>query len=508
MKKILFTGLIGLALASSLQAQTVSQTAQGNFATHVVCDSGCSGGGSGGTSQVDNSTFNLGSDSFTPGGGTYNTVLSALSSGVSAAFRINKYRALWVALRDDSGNEIGVTGNPFFVAQATGANLHMVCDSGCGSPPASADNSAFSFGTTNVSPLAFVVDDVSTNTVTENSFGAPRMSGSRIIYVDLSKTAANATAVKVDGSASPQPVTGTFFQATQPVSGTFFQATQPVSIAATVTTTALTDTQLRASAVPVTANAGTNLNTSALATQATLSTINGKITAVDTGAVVVTTLPAIPTGANTIGAISNTAFTANAGTNLNTSLLSTESTLSSLNGKVTAVNTGAVTISAALPAGTNAIGKLSANSGVIIGDVNLVSAIPAGSALIGQVSPVATATTTNASVPCYITSGASTNATNCKNGSGNIYGFDLLNTTATTYYLRLYNLAAAPTCSSATGFIRTIPIFGSTSGGGISRDIAVGEGYSTGISFCLTGGGSSTDNTNAATGVYVTIQYK
>ena len=52
-------------------------------------------------------------------------------------------------------------------------------------------------------------------------------------------------------SANPMPVSGTFYQATQPVSGP------------------LTDTQLRATAVPVsgtvTANAGTNLNTSALA---------------------------------------------------------------------------------------------------------------------------------------------------------------------------------------------------------------------------------------------------
>jgi hypothetical protein len=36
-------------------------------------------------------------------------------------------------------------------------------------------------------------------------------------------------ALKVDGSAVTQPVSGTFFQATQPVSGTFWQATQPVS---------------------------------------------------------------------------------------------------------------------------------------------------------------------------------------------------------------------------------------------------------------------------------------
>lgn len=45
--------------------------------------------------------------------------------------------------------------------------------------------------------------------------------------------------------------------------------------------------------------------------------------------------------------------------------------LASIDGKITAVNTGDVTISAALPAGTNAIGKLAANSGVDVGDVTI-----------------------------------------------------------------------------------------------------------------------------------------
>jgi len=76
----------------------------------------------------------------------------------------------------------------------------------------------------------------------------------------------------------------------------------------------------------VTANAGTNLNTSALATESTLSTFSGKVTVCNTGAVA--------------GSV-----TANAGTNLNTSALATESTLSTLSGKVTACNTGAVVIS-------------------------------------------------------------------------------------------------------------------------------------------------------------------
>lgn len=77
-----------------------------------------------------------------------------------------------------------------------------------------------------------------------------------------------------------------------------------------------------------------------------LTTINSKITACNTGAVVVSS-SALPSGA------------------------STEATLSSLNSKVTACNTGAVTISAALPTGSNAIGKLAANSGVDIGDVTI-----------------------------------------------------------------------------------------------------------------------------------------
>ena len=45
--------------------------------------------------------------------------------------------------------------------------------------------------------------------------------------------------------------------------------------------------------------------------------------------------------------------------------------LASIDGKITACDTGSVTISAALPAGTNAIGKLAANSGVDIGDVTI-----------------------------------------------------------------------------------------------------------------------------------------
>jgi hypothetical protein len=119
-----------------------------------------------------------------------------------------------------------------------------------------------------------------------------------------------------------------------------------------------------------------------------------------------------------------------------------------------------------------------------------------------------TSSTTNTASRCTLVSAASTNATNCKTSAGNVYGFRFVNTTATVYYLRMYNTSSSPTCSSATGFIESIPIPASATGAGIVSIEPMGEGYSTGISFCFTGGSSSTDSSNAATGVFGTVLYK
>jgi hypothetical protein len=103
----------------------------------------------------------------------------------------------------------------------------------------------------------------------------------------------------------------------------------------------LTDTQLRASAVPVSlasvpSHAVTNAGTFAVqAAQSGSWTVTANAGS-GTLAVSAVSLP-LPTGA------------------------ATESTLSTLNGKVTACNTGAVTVSAALPAGTNLLGRVSAS---------------------------------------------------------------------------------------------------------------------------------------------------
>jgi hypothetical protein len=142
--------------------------------------------------------------------------------------------------------------------------------------------------------------------------------------------------------------------------------------------------------------------------------------------------------------------------------------------------------------------------------IHTVTAVqPSGSNL--ETAPVTTPTTTDTALRCTLISAASTNATNCKGSAGNVYGFRFVNTTTTVYYLRMYNASSAPTCSSGTGFIESIPIppAGATGqAGGIVAIEPMGEGYTTGIGFCFTGGSSSSDNTNAATGVFGTILYK
>lgn len=108
----------------------------------------------------------------------------------------------------------------------------------------------------------------------------------------------------------------------------------------------------------------------------------------------------------------------------------------------------------------------------------------------------------------YDAADASTNSTNVKSAAGTVYHYSVSNTTSTLYYLRMYNLASAPTCSSATGFVESIPIPASTSGGGRERVMNIGQAFTTGISYCITASSGSTANDAAAAGVYVTILYK
>jgi hypothetical protein len=129
-------------------------------------------------------------------------------------------------------------------------------------------------------------------------------------------------------------------------------------------------------------------------------------------------------------------------------------------------------------------------------------------------NPVPTVSTPAAGQGCtpYHLSGgtaASNNSTSVKpSAAGTVCRWTLISTSATLAYLKVYDSAGAPTCSSAAGLKHIYPIPSSTTGAGLQVLDAMGEAYVNGIGFCVTGGGGDTDNTNAPTGVYIEGSYK
>ncbi len=158
------------------------------------------------------------------------------------------------------------------------------------------------------------------------------------------------------------------------------------------------------------------------------------------------------------------------------------------------------------------------NEGRIMTSAVIDTALPAGAATIGNVGLVAGTNTVGgvnlaakASGGCTLgktLSAASTNSTSVTATQSTLCSLNVVNTTATLYYLKLYNKATAATCNSDT-VLQTIPIPASATGAGIAVAIGpFGWDFSLGITFCLTGGIADNDNANAATGVAINYSTK
>jgi hypothetical protein len=186
-----------------------------------------------------------------------------------------------------------------------------------------------------------------------------------------------------------------------PVTGTFFQGTQPVSIAASVAVTGpLTDTQLRASAVPVS----------------------------------LASLPSLATGSNAIGSITNTTFA------------STQSGTWNI-GAVTSI-TNAVTVSQ----GTATSLKTQAENyqgGSAVSSSNPLYVTLASSTSGGDsVSAVSSQA---------IVSAASTNPISIKASAGKVTGWYIYNSNASARKVAFHNTAGTPTAGSAVYLSIVIP---------------------------------------------------
>lgn len=234
-----------------------------------------------------------------------------------------------------------------------------------------------------------------------------------ILYVQDSAGGANASATYLTATAHALDVNvvsgggagGTQYQelaTTSPATGTLALG-RYVSSLPTLTDGQMNEPMLDSSSRlivsgAVTANAGTNLNTSALALAATQTDksqftklTDGTDTALITAAgelnTIATAQPGVDIGDVTVnnaagasavniqdGGNSITVDYATTGSGTATGALRVELPT---NGTGVIATVGAVTaITNALPAGTNAIGKLAANSGVDIGDVDVTSVIP------------------------------------------------------------------------------------------------------------------------------------
>ena len=116
-------------------------------------------------------------------------------------------------------------------------------------------------------------------------------------------------------------------------------------------------------------------------------------------------------------------------------------------------------------------------------------ALVAGTALVGDVAMQYRSTASGASAS-HIVAAGSTNATNVKNAAGKVLGWAFANTTATWRYVKLHNLATAPTAGASVARTIGIPPNGLAqwfSEGGIT--------FTTGIGYTIVTGAADADAT-------------
>lgn len=281
----------------------------------------------GGTSAADDSAFTVGTSSGTPSMGLFDdTTPDSVDEGDVGVLRMSGNRNLYTQIRDGGGTEQGAyvdaDGQLLVFDDAVSTKLTDIETNTSTindiSGSTIADDDTFTAGSNRVMMTGAFYDDDTPDSVNEGDGGAVRMSANRSLYSQIRDAAGNERGANVNASN---------------------QLTVSVDNTPTISGT-------------VTANAGTNLNTSALALES-----GGNLAAA------VTALQIMDDWDETNRAAVNT--------------ISGQAGVQGGSGTVSN-NTQRVVLATdvALPAGTNAIGKLAANSGVDIGDVDVTSVIP------------------------------------------------------------------------------------------------------------------------------------
>lgn len=274
---------------------TVTVT-DGAGALNVICDSGCGGG-----TQYAEDTAHVSGDQLSMAGVVQQTADAALAAdGDRTALQVDANGYLKVNIKAGAGS--GGT--------------------------AATDNSAFTGGTTSVTPIGAIYD-TTPPAVTDGNVGAPRMDSNRYLYVDCVVGCSGGATTPTDNFANPTDAGNSAAFNFVWDGAAWDRAPGTSTDGLLVNLGANNDVTVTGS---VTANAGTNLNTSLLALEsggnlatiagvvdATASTVpanalvvggtdgtNTRMLKTDTAGelqVDVLTLPALPAGANTIGTV-------------------------------------------------------------------------------------------------------------------------------------------------------------------------------------------------------------
>ena len=127
----------------------------------------------------------------------------------------------------------------------------------------------------------------------------------------------------------------------------------------------------------------------------------------------------------------------------------------------------------------------------------------------GQSVSVAPATSGGLSIKSVLSSASSGTATPVKAGAGQVFGWVITNTNASPRYVKFYNTSGTPTAGSGTPELR-IMVPGNTSGAGlVAAEFTNGIAFSTGIGFTIVSGPTDADASNiSANEVIVNVLYK
>lgn len=269
----------------------------------------------------------------------------------------------------------------------------------------------------------------------------------------------------------------------------------------------LTDAQLRASPVPVTAtpsgtqNVDVTANTVGLATSAKQDTLIGHVDGLEAStasidsktpalgqALAAASTPVVLTAAQQAALTPPAAITGYATSAKQDTLLAelqlkadlTETQPVSLasvpSHAVTNAGTFAVQNTAALPAGTNAIGKLAANSGVDIGDVDVTS-IAAGTNVIGGMFPTPSGAAAQALSNDTSTAYEASSVT--KASAGTVYGVTGYNSKTSAQFFQFFNSTTVPADTAVPVIVIRVAALSN-----FSIDFGVyGRRFSTGIAW-------------------------